>query len=101
MEAKIITMATMESQNEFTKIFNYGNIKLFISKAYDDVDDKHFITAAIPEIPECNVAHVQFPIPFGSENERNSNFDTFDVNVATHFIEGVITQIKENNQKVQ
>lgn len=91
----------MESQNEFTKIFNYGNIKLFISKAYDDVDDKHFITASIPEIPECNVAHVQFPIPFDNEPLRNTEFDNFDVNVATHFIEGVINQIKENNNKVK
>jgi hypothetical protein len=100
-------MVTLVSQNEFSKIFEESEreIKLVVSKAFDEETNKHYLVCSIPTIKELNVNHIQFPIEFEKEEERNKTFDEFD---GAQFIDGIYNQVKaqtdeakKNDQKTE
>lgn len=82
------------SKNDFTKFFKSYDIELYISKAYDDEENKHFLIYSIPEIPEVGVARIQFPSVFETEKIRDDVFDLISEKDAASFVESLITEIK-------
>lgn len=90
----------LESENEFTKIFKDGNIGIFMSKAYDEDADKHYVVASIPNIEEIDASEIKYPFAFDTSHERDDFFDAFDVKNASEFIRDLVTYIKEQ-QKIQ
>ena len=84
------------SENNFTKAFIFNGTYIFISKAYDEDSDKHFLVNSIPEIREVNAHHVQFPIGFNSEQERDQTFDELDLEAAGELLTVFINSIKQN-----
>jgi hypothetical protein len=91
------------AENEFSKTFKYideiNDIDMFIAKAYDDEQDKHYIVASIPYIKEVSSERVQFPFIFEDEADRDNGFLAFDINFAKDFIPKLIQMIKDNNAK--
>jgi hypothetical protein len=87
------------SKNDFTKIYKSYDIELFISKAYDEDEKKHFLIHSIPEIPEVGVARIQFPLVFDDEKSRDDVFDGLTEADAAAFIESLITEIKSRKQQ--
>lgn len=89
--------AILVEGNEFSQTYQYGDIALYIAKAFDDVQNKHYIVCSIPEIPELSVLKIQYPMEFQVEADRDMVFDTFD---ATHFIETLKAQIIKQKEEV-
>ena len=95
------------AENEFSKTFKYideiNDIDIFIAKAYDDEQNKHYVVASIPYIKEVGSERVQFPFIFADEQDRDNGFDAFDVTFAKSFIIDLIqmikNQAKENAEK--
>jgi hypothetical protein len=95
------------AENEFSKTFKYideiNDIDIFIAKAFDDEQDKHYVVASIPYIKEVGSERVQFPFIFEDEQDRDNGFDAFDVTFAKSFIIDLIqmikNQAKENAEK--
>jgi hypothetical protein len=87
--------AILQSENEFTKIFKIEEeIDLFITKAYDEELDHHFIVASIPKIADLKIEHIQFPIKFeDNEKERDRFFKDFNNAYAEMFIKNLIDEI--------
>lgn len=92
---------SLVSENEFTKIFKYNDIDLYISKAYDDESDRHFLVASIPKIEELNVGNIQQPFVFENEEARDESFKNLDINVAKGFLDSVIEEIKKQKKAVE
>jgi hypothetical protein len=84
-------------QNQFSRTYQYGDVQLFIAKAFDDVQNKHYIVCSIPEIPELSVLKIQYPMEFQVEADRDSVFDTFD---AVHFIESLKEHITKQKEEL-
>jgi len=91
----------LESENEFTKVFKYNDIDLYLSKAFDEDSDTHFLVGNIPDIPQYKVQRVQFPIQFDTAEQRDEEFKKFDSQSAKSFIEGILQQIKTQKEKIQ
>lgn len=89
--------AIVVEENQFSRTYQYGDVKLFIAKAFDDVQNKHYIVCSIPEIPELSVLKIQYPMEFQVEADRDSVFDTFD---ATDFIDSVKNHIINQKEKL-
>lgn len=104
-KAKLTKIDGMEliAENEFSKTFKYideiNEIDLFIAKAYDDEQDKHYVVASIPYIKEVNAERVQFPFIFKDEEDRDNGFEGFDVMFAKSFIAQLIDMIKKQNEE--
>ena len=92
---------SLVSKNDFTKVFKYKEIELYISKAYDDESDRHFLVASIPKIDELNVGNIQQPLVFINEEERDKTFESLDVNIAQKFLDDVIAEIKQQKQNAE
>ena len=92
---------TLVSENEFTKIFKYNEIELYVSKAYDEESDRHFLVASIPKIEELNVGNIQQPLVFDSEPTRDKSFDNLDVNIAKSFLDDVIAEIQKQKKDAE
>lgn len=107
METKLTKIENMEliAENEFSKTFKYNDeindIDMYIAKAFDDEQNKHYIVASIPYIKEVNAERVQFPFIFKDEQDRDNGFETFDVVFANAFIPQLIEMIKEQNKENQ
>lgn len=88
------------SENEFTKHYKYEEkeIDCYLSKAYDEQADKHFLVASIPKIQELSAMHIQFPMLFENEAERNEHFQSFNPLL---FIEGLLEQMKIQIEKAK
>ena len=86
------------SKNDFTKIYKSFDIELFISKAYDEDENKHFLINSIPEIPEVGVARIQFPIVFENEKMRDEVFEGLTEKDAAEFVEKLIIEIKSRQE---
>lgn len=105
METKLTKMDGIEliAENEFSKTFKYkdeiNDIDMYIAKAFDDEQDKHYIVASIPYIKEVGSERVQFPFIFEDEEDRDNGFLAFDVAFAKDFIPQLIQMIKDNNAK--
>jgi len=80
------------SENEFTKHYKYEEkeIDCYLSKAYDEETDKHFLVASIPKIPQLNAMHIQYPMAFDTEQERNQFFADFN---ALDFLDYLVEQM--------
>jgi hypothetical protein len=91
----------LESENEFQKIFKSIDIDVYVGKAYDEDEKKHFLVFSIPAIPEANVQHIQFPYVFDTEKERDEVFTHLDDKYISVFVEKLISQIEENKQKAE
>jgi hypothetical protein len=91
----------LESQNDFQKIFKSIDIDVYVGKAYDEDEKKHFLVFSIPVIPEANVQHIQFPYVFDTEKERDEVFTHLDDKYISAFVEKLISQIEENKQKAE
>ena len=92
---------TLESENEFSKIYKGENQAVYFNKAYDEDSDVHFIIASIPEITEAKVADVKFPLAFASEEERNQNFSDINEEFTCKFFDDLKNHIISQNQKPQ
>lgn len=105
MTTKLTKIDGMEliAENEFSKTFKYkddiNDIDLFIAKAFDDEQDKHYIVASVPYIKEVNAERVQFPFIFKDEADRDNGFEGFDVVFANTFIPQLIDMIKKQNEE--
>jgi hypothetical protein len=99
MKLKKIEGVELIAENEFSKTFKLDAIDLFISKAYDDEQDKHYIVASIPRIAEVNAERVQFPFIFEDEEDRDNGFLKFDLHFAKTFIKHLIEMIKKQNEE--
>jgi len=100
MEEQLIPY-TLEviSENEFTKAFRYNNIEMYVSKAYDEDSDKHFLINSIPRIPDVNVEAIQYPMVFENERQRNDTFAELDMFLAKNFIDSLIGTIKAQKKE--
>ena len=88
------------SENEFTKHYKYEekSIDCYLSKAYDEETDKHFLVASIPKIEELNALHIQYPMVFENESERNEHFETFNAQL---FIDHLLEEMKIQIEKAK
>jgi hypothetical protein len=89
---------TLESENEFTKIFKDGDIGIYLSKAFDEDANKHYVVASIPNIEEIDASDIKYPFPFDTTYERDDFFDSFDVKNASEFIRDLVNYIKEQQE---
>lgn len=87
------------SENKFSKIFKIGNIDLYVAKAFDEESNIHFIVCSIPIIEEITARDIQYPVYCESETSRDIMFDNFDIPFAEGFIDALIKEIMENNEK--
>ncbi len=73
-------MTKLKSSNEFTKVYvnEELEVEMYISKAYDEDTDKHYLVASIPEIKEFSVHKVQLPLEFDTAELRDETFNNFD-----------------------
>ena len=93
-------MAGSLSENEFTKHHKYEekDIDCYLSKAYDEETEKHFLIASIPRIPELNAMHIQYPMVFDNEAERNQFYDDYN---PLDFLEFLLAQMTEQIEKAK
>jgi hypothetical protein len=96
---KVLKNATLQSKNDYTKIFHYNNIEVYLSKAIDEDTNRHFLIASIPNIEEVNCQSITYPLTYASEKERDEAFELFDEYMAVDLIEGIISFIKEQAEK--
>ena len=73
-------MTKLKSENDFTKVYvnEEMGVEMYISKAFDEDSDKHYLVASIPEIKEFSVHKVQLPLEFETEELRDQSFQNFD-----------------------
>lgn len=94
----------LSANNEITKTFEVisdvsGELSIFVSKAFDEDSDAHFLVISIPELPKLKVLKIQFPIKFDNEKDRDAAFDT---ELNEKWVESILTQIEDsiiNNNK--
>ena len=75
-----VSKVKMLNSNDFTKQYRWDEkeIDCYVSKAFDEENNHHWLVASIPAIKELNVNHIQFPFIFETEDERNQFFNDFD-----------------------
>ena len=97
MESKVIKIYNFEiiAENEFTKVFKCGDIEIYLSKAFDEDADKHYLVASIPNIEEVNVSDIKYPFEYDTSEERDVAFKFFDKKWARVFIKELIEFIKK------
>lgn len=96
---KVVKGAELVSENEFSKIFKFNDIDIYLAKANDEESNGHFIVASIPRIDEVDVSHLQYPFKYDSAEDRDMAFKEFNVIMVEDFIYSVISFIKEQQQK--
>ena len=100
---KAVPLIPMESvllsDNEFTKIFKVrGDIDLFLTKAFDEDSNKHYIVATIREIVELNASGIQFPYEYNTDHERDNAYKQYGTEEARDFVEFSIQFIKDKEK---
>jgi hypothetical protein len=101
-EAKVVNIQSkcvLESENEFTKVFRYRGITMFMHKANDDENGKFYVSACIERIDELQVQNLNYPIELPTESERDAFFSDFDNVNASELIDNIIEFIKEQQEK--
>jgi len=88
----------LESENEFTKIFKDNDIAIYLSKAYDEDSNKHYVVASVPSISEIDASDIKYPFPFDVEQERNDFFDRFGIKNASEFTNDLVNFIVEQRE---
>ena len=94
-------LVVLESQNENTKIFNFNDkeVMLYISRAYDEETDRHFLTYDIPEISALNVQKISDLKEFESSEVRDLLFESIDEKWVEFYIKKLIIHINQNKAK--
>jgi hypothetical protein len=94
-------LVVLESQNENTKIFNFNDkeVMLYISRAYDEDTNKHFLTYDIPEISALNVQKISDLKEFESSEVRDLLFESIDEKWVEFYIKKLIIHINQNKAK--
>jgi hypothetical protein len=94
-------LVVLESENENTKIFNFNDkeIMLYISRAYDEETDRHFLTYDIPEISALNVQKISDLKEFESSEVRDLLFESIDEKWVEFYIKKLIIHINQNKAK--
>jgi hypothetical protein len=90
---------TLESENEFTKIFKDGDIEIYLSKAFDEDSGIHYLVASVPKISEVDASDIKYPFPFDTDVMRDEFFKIFDTTSAKEFTRDLVAFIKEQKQK--
>lgn len=93
-------MFTLKIDDGICKGFkNEEEVDFFINKAYDEDTDKHALLIYIPKIPAYNILHVQQPLFYESEAERDT---IYNENMNDEFVnawwETLINQIEEQRK---
>jgi hypothetical protein len=96
---KIIKGAELISENDFTKIFKFNDIDVYLTKAVDEDSNSHFLVASVPRIDELDVSHLQYPFKYDTTEDRDMAFKEFNVIMVEDFIYSVIAFIKEQKEK--
>lgn len=94
-------LVVLESQNENTKIFNFNDkeVMLYISRAYDEETQKHFLTYDIPEIASLNVQKISDLKEFESAEVRDFLFSSIDEQWVEMYIKKLVIHIQKNKSK--
>jgi len=100
---KAVPLTPMESvllsDNGFTKIFKVrGDIDLFLTKAFDEDSNKHYIVSTIREIVELNASGIQFPYEYSTDYERDNAYKQYGTEEARVFVEFSIHFIKDKEK---
>jgi hypothetical protein len=78
---------------------NEDGLDFFINKAFDEETGTHCLLVYLPSLPEYNIHHVQQPIGYESEQERDRVYlENMDEGFVNAFYETLIIQIKENKK---
>jgi len=67
MEAQVRKAAILDGENMFSKKYLYGNVELYVAKAFDEKSKLHSLLFTIPNIPKLRVEQVVYPMEFKSE----------------------------------
>jgi hypothetical protein len=93
-------MFTLKIDDGICKGFkNEEDVDFFINKAYDEETDKHALLIYIPKIPAYNILHVQQPLFYDNEAERDR---IYSENMDDEFVNAwwgtLINQIEEQRK---
>ena len=81
---------------------NEEEVDFFINKAYDEETDKHALLIYIPKIPAYNILHVQQPLFYDSEAERDRIYtENMDDEFVNAWWSALINQIEEQRKNAQ
>jgi hypothetical protein len=72
---------------------------LYISRAYDEDTNKHFLTYDIPEISALNVQKISDLKEFESSEVRDLLFESIDEKWVEFYIKKLIIHINQNKAK--
>ena len=91
-------LVVLESQNENTKIYNFNDkeIMVYISRAYDEESNRHFLTYDIPEIASLNVQRISDLKEFESAEVRDFLFNQIDEDWVQFYIKNLVIHINKN-----
>lgn len=97
-------MFTLKIDDGICKGFkNEDDVDFFVNKAFDEDSKKHALLIYIPQIPQYNILHLQQPLFYESEEERDKiykeNMNDEFVNIWwSNLIEHIETQKKANEK---
>jgi hypothetical protein len=93
-------MFTLKIDDGICKGFkNEEDVDFFINKAYDEETDKHALLIYIPKIPAYNILHVQQPLFYDNEAERDRIYsDNMDDEFVNAWWGTLINQIEEQRK---
>jgi hypothetical protein len=91
-------MFTLKIDDGICKGFkDEDGLDFFVNKAYDEEANMHCLLIYVPKVPEFNITHVQQPLGYKSEKERD---DVYKNNITDEFVNGfwdnLISKIKES-----
>ena len=92
---------TLEAENEVSKTFKSDDIFIYVGKAVDEDEDKHFLVFSIPKIPHLNVERIQYPFDFDTIGARDIAFNELGVLQVANFFINLENQIKFNIEKAK
>lgn len=93
-------MFTLKIDDGICKGFkNEEDIDFFVNKAYDEETDTHALLIYVPKIPEYNILHVQQPLFYQDEAERDRIYkENINEDFVNAFWENLINKIKANKK---
>jgi hypothetical protein len=78
---------------------NEEELDFFINKAFDEESNTHCLLVYIPTIPELEVHHIQQPIAYESEAERDRVYtEQMNEDFVNQFYAALYNQIIENKK---
>ena len=92
-------MFTLKIDDGICKGFkNEEELDFFINKAFDEESNTHCLLVYIPTIPELEVHHIQQPIAYESEAERDRVYTELNEDFVNQFYAALYNQIIENKK---